>query len=213
MVTAATPHMHSPDMFQLAEATCQVFTRCSLLTLSLRLPALLLSQHHAILSRRSLLNQQPWPLTGRTRPTPAPWNIIHLVDHNDEWMLLNRLWLTGTLALIILHFASTLIVATLQCTPVTHYWQLTPSAGQPCLELTAFYLSTKAFTIFTDIPIPTLPIPHSCRFQQETRRQRVGVLVCFFFYRRWWGDSGDLCEALGRSSHMRVRIVGGFAGF
>lgn len=84
-----------------------------------------------------------------------------------------------TMGLLVLHFISTMIVAGMQCIPMSKFWDPDSHTGEGfCIDITAFFYSTNVFTIVTDLPILALPIPTFWRLQMPGK-QKLGVIAIF----------------------------------
>lgn len=84
------------------------------------------------------------------------------------------LWM---LALLALHFVSTVVVAGVQCVPMSRFWNPETTEGY-CINITAFFYSTNVFTILTDLIILALPMRTFWRMQMASSR-KAGVIAIF----------------------------------
>lgn len=101
-----------------------------------------------------------------------------------------------TLAIVVLHFISTVIVVGVQCIPMEKYWN--PSVEGHCISILAFFYcksthlhpqaesergidltfpstATNIFTIITDVIIIALPV-HTLWKLNTPKRQKFGML-------------------------------------
>lgn len=91
----------------------------------------------------------------------------------------------GTIGLLVTFLAICEIITLVQCIPITKQWDLTGVAPGHCVNTTAFFYSTSAFNILTDIWIIVLPIRILSRIQLPKREKLIllivfgmGVLAC-----------------------------------
>lgn len=81
----------------------------------------------------------------------------------------------ATMAVLIAHFVSTIVVAAVQCVPMKLFWDPQGAAYAGirghCINITAFFYSTNVFTIVTDLVILALPMHTLCHMQMPWRRK------------------------------------------
>ncbi|KAF2675728.1 hypothetical protein K458DRAFT_471108 [Lentithecium fluviatile CBS 122367] len=70
------------------------------------------------------------------------------------------------------------IVCLAQCRPLHKMWDLTGLVQGTCINTTAFFYTTSAINILTDIWIITLPIPTLLRIQRPNH-EKFGLIVVF----------------------------------
>ncbi|KAK1755418.1 hypothetical protein QBC47DRAFT_360341 [Echria macrotheca] len=87
-----------------------------------------------------------------------------------------RLLCLGTIFLHAIFFFICFVVTLAQCRPLYKMW--TPFADGKCINTTAFFYSTSAFNIITDIWILCLPF-RTLRKIQRPRRERVALYLIF----------------------------------
>ncbi|KXT05863.1 hypothetical protein AC578_1112 [Pseudocercospora eumusae] len=80
------------------------------------------------------------------------------------------------LAVIVLHFITTVIVFSVQCIPMKKYWR--PSTPGKCIDITAFFYSANIFTIITDLVMIALPMPIIWKIPRP-KGQKVGIMAAF----------------------------------
>lgn len=81
------------------------------------------------------------------------------------------------IAILIANWIAFLFALTFQCSPVAFQWNKTIPGGR-CSNISAFYKSTSAPNIVTDIVIMILPIPTIWQLQVSTIR-RIGLMFVF----------------------------------
>ncbi|KAK4502133.1 hypothetical protein PRZ48_005556 [Zasmidium cellare] len=80
------------------------------------------------------------------------------------------------LAVLTLHFITTVIVFSVQCVPMKKYWD-PPTPGH-CISITGFFYSTNIFTIITDIVMLALPVKTVWKVQGSLP-EKLGVVAAF----------------------------------
>ncbi|KAH0283451.1 hypothetical protein M436DRAFT_82379 [Aureobasidium namibiae CBS 147.97] len=83
----------------------------------------------------------------------------------------------ATIVLLVAQFFSTILVTLLQCRPIPKYWD--QSLAGTCININAFFYSTNAFTVASDILIFALPLPLLWSLKKTTKRDRYAVLAAF----------------------------------
>jgi hypothetical protein len=82
------------------------------------------------------------------------------------------------LAVVIGLFAAVLLVDIFQCQPIAYVYDMSIPGGK-CINQGAFYVSTAALNIFTDIMVLSIPILITARLQMPLRRKiAVCVILC-----------------------------------
>ncbi|KAB5543089.1 hypothetical protein GE09DRAFT_1244464 [Coniochaeta sp. 2T2.1] len=84
-------------------------------------------------------------------------------------------------ATIVLHtvfFFICFVVTISQCRPLHKMWDLTKTEPGTCINTTAFFYSTSAFNIITDVWILALPIP-TLRSIQRPSREKIALFLIF----------------------------------
>ncbi|KAJ5288664.1 hypothetical protein N7478_001694 [Penicillium angulare] len=86
------------------------------------------------------------------------------------------IWIS--LAVIISLFIAVLFVDIFQCHPIAYNWDMTIKGGK-CIEQGAFYVSTAALNLFTDLMVISIPIIITSRLQMPLRRKiAVCIILC-----------------------------------
>jgi hypothetical protein len=87
-------------------------------------------------------------------------------------------WLIwGAMAFIILLFVAVLFVDIFQCNPVAYVYDM--SIPGKCIQQGAFYVSTAALNLFTDIIVLAIPIIITWNLQMPLRRKlAVCIILC-----------------------------------
>ncbi|KAJ5538181.1 hypothetical protein N7513_006132 [Penicillium frequentans] len=75
-------------------------------------------------------------------------------------------------------FIAVLFVDIFQCHPITYNWDLTIKGGK-CIDQGAFYVSTAALNLFTDLMVISIPIIITWHLQMPLRRKiAVCLILC-----------------------------------
>lgn len=75
-------------------------------------------------------------------------------------------------------FITVLFVDIFQCSPVAYIYDMTIPGGK-CINQAAFYVSTAALNLFTDIMVLSIPIIIIARLQMPLRRKlAVCIILC-----------------------------------
>lgn len=75
-------------------------------------------------------------------------------------------------------FIATLFVDIFQCTPVAYVYDFTIPGGK-CIDQGAFYVSTAAVNLFTDLLVLSVPIIITWNLQMPLRRKiAVCIILC-----------------------------------
>ncbi|KAJ5998986.1 hypothetical protein N7451_006796 [Penicillium sp. IBT 35674x] len=80
-----------------------------------------------------------------------------------------------SLGIITALFIAVLFVDIFQCHPIAYNWDLTIKDGK-CIDQGAFYVSTAALNLFTDLIVISIPIIITWHLQMPLRRK---IAVCF----------------------------------
>ncbi|KAJ5652294.1 hypothetical protein N7507_009720 [Penicillium longicatenatum] len=80
-----------------------------------------------------------------------------------------------SLAVITALFIAVLFVDIFQCHPIAYNWDMTIKSGK-CINQGAFYVSTAALNLFTDLMVISIPIIITWHLQMPLRRK---IAVCF----------------------------------
>lgn len=82
------------------------------------------------------------------------------------------------MAIVISLFIAVLFVDIFQCHPIASNWDMTIKDGK-CINQGAFYVSTAALNLFTDLMVLSIPILLTWRLQMPLRRKiAVCVILC-----------------------------------
>ena len=82
------------------------------------------------------------------------------------------------MAVVISLFIAVLFVDIFQCNPIAFNWDMTIKDGK-CINQGAFYVSTAALNLFTDLMVLSIPILITWRLQMPLRRKiAVCVILC-----------------------------------
>lgn len=84
----------------------------------------------------------------------------------------------GTIILDTVFFLICFVVTITQCRPLHKMWDLTGTEPGSCINTTAFFYSTSAFNIITDIFILLLPIP-TLRSINRPKREKIALFLIF----------------------------------
>ncbi|KAB5518848.1 hypothetical protein GE09DRAFT_1155561 [Coniochaeta sp. 2T2.1] len=84
----------------------------------------------------------------------------------------------ATIVLHIIFFVICFVVTISQCRPLHKMWDLTQTEPGTCINTTAFFYSTSAFNIVTDIWILALPIPTLYSILRPSR-EKIALFIIF----------------------------------
>lgn len=80
--------------------------------------------------------------------------------------------------MVITLFMTVLLVDIFQCNPVAYVYDRTIPGGK-CINQGAFYVSTAALNLFTDIMVLSIPVIITARLQMPLRRKiAVCIILC-----------------------------------
>lgn len=83
-----------------------------------------------------------------------------------------------SLAVVIGLFVAVLFVDIFQCHPIAYVYDLSIPGGK-CIDQGAFYVSTAAINLFTDLMVLSIPIIITWNLQMPLRRKvAVCVILC-----------------------------------
>ena len=84
----------------------------------------------------------------------------------------------SSFAVVISLFITVLLVDIFQCHPVAYVYDTTIPGGR-CINQGAFYVSTAALNLFTDIMVLSIPVIITARLQMPLRRKiAVCIILC-----------------------------------
>lgn len=89
-----------------------------------------------------------------------------------------RMLCVSTIILHAIFFFICFVVTLSQCRPLHKMWDFTGSVAGSCIDTTAFFYSTSAFNIVTDIWILVLPYK-PLREIQRPRREKIALFLIF----------------------------------
>lgn len=89
-----------------------------------------------------------------------------------------RYLIWASLATVITLCLAVLLVDIFQCTPVAYVYDMSIPGGK-CIDQGAFYVSTAALNLTTDIMVLSIPIIITARLQMPMRRKiAVCIILC-----------------------------------
>ncbi|KAI2754014.1 hypothetical protein DTO006G1_8756 [Penicillium roqueforti] len=137
-----------------------------------------------------------WDIPKDFNPRPGMnWNFANQILYNPALtvvklsilLFLRRLdsrsrvvkYLTwSSFAVVITLFMTVLLVDIFQCNPVAYVYDRTIPGGK-CINQGAFYVSTAALNLFTDIMVLSIPVIITARLQMPLRRKiAVCIILC-----------------------------------
>jgi hypothetical protein len=84
----------------------------------------------------------------------------------------------GAMIFVILLFVAVLFVDIFQCNPVTYVYDMSIPGGK-CIAQGAFYVSTAALNLFTDVVVLAIPVIITWNLQMPLRRKlAVCIILC-----------------------------------
>ncbi|CAI7578587.1 unnamed protein product [Penicillium glandicola] len=105
-------------------------------------------------------------------------SIVLFLRRLDSRSRIVKYLIWGSFAMVIILFITVLLVDIFQCHPVQYVYDTTITGGK-CINRGAFYVSTAALNLFTDIMVLSIPIIITIRLQMPLQRKiAVCVILC-----------------------------------
>lgn len=103
--------------------------------------------------------------------------ILLFLHRLDSLSRVVRYLVWSSFAVVIALFVAVLLVDIFQCHPVPYFYDKTISGH--CINQGAFYISTAALNLLTDVMVLSIPIVITARLQMPLRRKiAVCIILC-----------------------------------
>ncbi|KAJ5510287.1 hypothetical protein N7453_002390 [Penicillium expansum] len=125
---------------------------------------------------------QNWNLANQLLYNPAltvvKLSILFFLRRLDSRSRVVKYLIWSSFAMVISLFITVLLVDIFQCNPVAYVYDTTIPGGK-CINQGAFYVSTAALNLFTDIMVLSIPIIITARLQMPLRRKIATYLTTY----------------------------------